>query len=385
MVILHFKREGDLPSMSVAVDQSQVSPPAAQVTPVAGPVVVGVDTHQQTHHAAVIDLEGRGLGDRVFAATEAGYDGLIAWVRSYSTTGALARVGVESTGSYGAGLARRLSTAGVDLYEVNRPEKTTRVKHGKSDPVDAYCAAEQVRTGRARGRAKLTSSAAESLRMLKVPRDSAVRERTRAYCQLRDLITAAPAPIHDTLINLTGKQRLAHVIRFRVDPTRLADPVQAAKYALRALGQRIKTLDIEIHTADHHITRLVRETVPTLLAMRQVGPQTAAQLLITAGQNIDRMHSEAAFAKLTGVAPLPASSGKTNRHRLNRGGDRQANSALYMIIVGRMKNHPETRAYVQRRAAQNMTKAEIIRCLKRHLARAIYQALRTDLATLDDL
>jgi transposase len=372
--------------MSVATAQRQVSPsfPAA-VQPVAGPVVAGVDTHQQTHHAAVIDLEGRRPGDRGFAATATGYTELLGWVRSHSTSGDLAKIGVESTGSYGAGLTRRLLAEGLDLYEVNRPEKTTRVKHGKSDPVDAYSAAEQVRTGRARGRAKLTTGVVESLRMLKVPRDSAVRERTGAYCQLRDLITAAPSVLHDTLINLTGKQRVVRAVRLRPDHDRLDDPAQAAKYALRAIAQRIQALDAEIKAADKQITRLVQHTVPTLLAMRQVGPQTAAQLLITAGQNIDRMNSEAAFAKLTGVAPLPASSGKTNRHRLNRGGDRQANSALYMIIVGRMKNHPETRAYVQRRAAQNMTKAEIIRCLKRHLARAIYQALRTDLATLDDL
>jgi transposase len=367
--------------MSVATAHRQDIKSLQQVEPVAGAVVVGVDTHQQTHHAAVVDLDGRRLGDRGFAATRTGYDELLAWARSHSKDGALARVGVESTGSYGAGLTRRLLVEGIDLYEVARPEKATRVKHGKSDPVDAYSAAEQVRTGRASGRPKLTTGVVESLRMLKVPRDSAVRERTRAYCQLRDLITAAPTPIHDALINLTGKQRVARAVRMRCDPARLHDPIQAAKYALRSIAQRIQVLDTEIAAADKQITRLVAQTVPTLLAMRQVGPQTAAQLVISAGQNIDRMRSEAAFAKLAGVAPLPASSGKTNRHRLNRGGDRHANSALYMIVVGRMKDHPETRAYIERRAAQKMTNAEIIRCLKRHLARTIYRALRTDLMT----
>jgi transposase len=372
--------------MSVIAVQRQQSRPSARLArAVAGPVVVGVDTHQQIHHAAVIDLDGRRLGDRGFAATEAGYAELLAWASSHSTTGAVAKVGIESTGSYGAGLARHLLLADLDLYEVNRPEKSTRVKQGKSDPIDAYSAAEQVRTGRATGRAKLTTGVVESLRMLKVPRDGAVGERTAAYSQLRDLITAGPTSIHDALIGLSGKQRVARAVKMRPDLTRLHDPVQAAKYALRTLSHRIKALDAEISAADKQITRLVQQAVPTLLAMRQVGPQTAAQLLITAGQNIDRMNSEAAFAKLTGVAPLPASSGKTNRHRLNRGGDRQANSALYMIVVGRMKNHPETRAYVERRAAQHMTNPEIIRCLKRHLARTIYRALRSDLKTLDDL
>lgn len=360
--------------MSVATVQHQV--------PGATEVVVGVDTHQLTHHAAVIDTDGRPLGEKGFAASATGYQELLAWAISF---GQVAKVGVESTGSYGAGLARHLLVSGVDLYEVSRPEKTSRVKHGKSDPVDAYSAAEQVRTGRATGRVKITTGVVEALRMLKVPRDGAVGDRTRAYSQLRDLITSSPSPIRDELIKLTGKQRVARVIVWRPDESRLDDPTQSAKYTLRALARRIRFLDEEITTADKQITILVKQTVPTLYAMRQVGPQTAAQLVISAGQNIDRMTSEAAFAKLTGVAPLPASSGKTNRHRLNRGGDRQANSALYMIAVGRMKNHPETLAYVERRTTEGLSKAEIIRCLKRHLARHIYRALRNDLMTLDDL
>lgn len=375
--------------MSVATVQQQV--PAVSASPqtssqtssqissrVSSRVVVGVDTHQLTHHAAVVDIEGRPLGEQGFPASATGYQELLAWARSF---GDLTRVGVESTGSYGAGLARHLIVAGLDLYEVNRPEKTSRVKHGKSDPVDAFSAAEQVRTGRAAGRVKITTGIVEALRMLKVPRDGAVRDRTRAYCQLRDLITSAPSPLRDELIKLSGKQRVARVIAWRPDETRLEDPTQSAKYTLRALARRIRCLDEEIKAADKQIATLAKKAVPTLLAMRQVGPQTAAQLVMSAGQNIDRMTSEAAFAKLTGVAPLPASSGKTKRHRLNRGGDRQANSALYMIVVGRMKNHPETIAYVERRRAQGLSNAEIIRCLKRHLARTIYRALRTDLMT----
>jgi transposase len=288
---------------------------------------------------------------------------------------------VESTSSYGAGLTRYLLAAGIEVYEVARPEKATRVKHGKSDPIDAYSAASQVAVGKATGRPKITTGIVEAIRMIKVPRDAAVKDRTRAYSQLRDLITTAPAPIHDELIRLTGHQRAARAAGYRPDQTRIHEPTQAAKQSLRALARRIGDLDAEIGEADKALTDLTSRAVPSLLAMRQLGPQTSAQLVITAGQNITRMRTEASFAKLCGVAPLPASSGKTTRHRLNRGGDRQANSALYMIAVGRMRNHPETQAYVQRRRTEGLSNPEIIRCLKRHIARSVYQALRDDLMT----
>lgn len=345
-------------------------------------VIAGVDTHQQTHHVAVIDQHHQRIDDREFPVSEAGYVDLLDWVTRH---GLVQAVGVESTGSYGAGLTRHLLGAGIEVYEINRPERATRVKVGKSDPIDAYSAAEQVLTGRATARPKVTTGVVEAIRAVKVPRDVAVRDRTRAYSQMRDLITTAPTQIHDELIGLTGHQRAARALNYRPDLARISNPVQAHKHALRALARRITALSTEINEADKILTRLTSDTVPTLLAMRQVGVQTAAQLLITAGENMDRMRSEAAFAKLCGVAPLPASSGKTNRHRLNRGGDRHANSALYMITVGRMKNHPETRAYHQRRRAEGLSNPEIIRCLKRHLARSIYRALKTDLLTLDDL
>ena len=352
---------------------------AQEERPVA--VVLGVDTHQLTHHAALIDSQGRRLADREFEVTRAGYADLLAWANAYSSTGTITAAGVESTGSYGAGLTRHLLVAGVDVIEVNRPEKSSRFKQGKSDPIDAYSAAEQTRTGRATGRPKITTGAVEALRMLMVPRERAVKDRTAAYSQLRDLITAAPAPIRELLIALTGKQRVAKALTFRPDPARLHEPDHAAKYAMRTLAKRISHLDTEIAQADKDIAALTRTIVPTLLSMRQVGPITAAQLAISAGENIDRMTSEASFAKLAGVAPLPASSGKTHRHRLNPGGDRKANWALYMITTGRMKNHPATRDYVQRRTTEGLSNPEIIRCLKRHLARGVYQALRTDLMT----
>lgn len=344
-----------------------------------GPVVAGVDTHQRSHHAAVLDANGALLGHREFAVHDEGYQQLLGWVRMH---GPIQAVGVESTGSYGAGLTRHMLVAGVDVVEVNRPDKTTRATVGKSDPIDAESAARQVLHGTATARPKLSTGIVEAIRNLKVPRDGAVRDRTRALNQLRDLVTTAPTPIHDELIALSARARVTRAASYRPDPARLHDPVHAAKRALRRLARRVQALDVEIAEADHELDQLTAHAVPTLRAMPQVGPQTAAQLAITAGQNPHRLRNEASFAKLTGVAPLPASSGKRqHRHRLNRGGDRQANSALHMIAVGRLKNHPETRAYRDRRQTENLSKPEIIRCLKRHLARPIYRALRDDLMT----
>jgi transposase len=364
------KGEGDSTSMTVTKTSTQV-------------ITGGVDTHQATHCAAVVDEQQRPVADREFPATRAGYQQLLDWMASF---GLLARVGVESTGSYGAGLARHLLAAGIEVHEIQRPEKNTRHAVGKSDVLDAYSAARQAATGTAGGRLlglpKTTTGTVESIRLIKVPRDSAVKQRTAAYSQLRDLVTTAPTTIHDELIGLTGHQRVLKAVGYRPDRARLHDPVQAAKRGLRDLARRIQALDVEISAADKDLARLTRRVVPSLLAMRQVGPQTAAQLVITAGENITRMRTEATFAKLCGVAPLPASSGKQGtRHRLNRGGDRRANSMLYLIVVGRLKNHPPTQDYLQRRLAEGKTKSEIIRCLKRHLVRSVYRALRNDLTS----
>jgi transposase len=356
----------------------------AQPCVLTGDVIVGgVDTHQLTHHAAVVDGDLRPVADREFRATEDGYRSLLEWMAGF---GVLVRVGVESTGSYGAGLTRFLLAAGVEVLEIRRPEKATRAREGKSDVIDAYSAARQAASGAAIGLPKIKTGIVESIRSIKVARDSAVKDRTRAYSQIRDLVTTAPAVVHDELIGLTGPQRVKRAVGYRPDLARLAEPVQATKKALRALARRIRELDAEIAEADRDLTRLTRRVVPSLLAMPQVGTQTAAQIVTTAGENIDRMHSEASFAKLVGVAPLPASSGKSGtRHRLNRGGDRQANSALYMVIIGRLKNDPATQTYLARRVTEGKTKNEAIRCLKRHLARSIYRALKNDLKTLDDL
>lgn len=339
-------------------------------------VIVGVDTHQQTHHAAVLDITGRVIADREFSASEAGHADLIAWA---DAIGRVVSVGVESTGSYGAGLTRHLLLTGRDVFEVNRPNVAERARVGKSDPLDAIAAARAVLAGTMSGRPKITTGIVETIRVLKTARDGAVKARTAAVMQLRDLITTAPAALRESLLPLTAGARVRKAAGLRPDAARVTDPGHATRIALRAVARRIQHLDEEIVEADKQLAVLVRATAPTLVARPQIGTQTAAQLLITAGQNIDRFRSEAAFAKLTGTAPLPASSGKTRRMRLNRGGDRQANKALHMIAVGRLKSHPETRAYFIRRDAEGLSKLDILRCLKRAIAREAYNALRTDL------
>jgi transposase len=343
-------------------------------------VVAGVDTHQRTHHAAVLTESGILLGSREFCATRAGYQQLLDWVAGY---GPITAIGVESTGSYGAGLTVHLLVAGVEVIEVNRPDKATRARRGKSDAIDAESAARAVLAGTATARPKLKTGVVEAIRAIKVPRDRAVKDRTAAFGQLRDLITTAPSVIHDELIGLSGRRRVAKALGYRPDTARLEDPTQATKHGLRTLARRIRALDAEIDQADEVLAALTKRAAPTLLAMHQVGVQTTAQLVITAGQNIDRMRSEASFARLCGVAPIPASSGHTSsgRVRLNPGGDRQANCALYMIVTGRLATHPETQAYFDRRTSEHKTTAETIRCLKRHLARGIYRTLKTDLMT----
>lgn len=348
----------------------------ADLHPSAG-VVVGVDTHQRTHHAVALDLTGRVLGDRQFAASPAGARALIGWARGF---GPVDRFGVESTGSYGAGLTRDLLAAGLSVLEV-QPDTTHRARTGKSDALDAHAAAVTVLSGRATAIPKLTTGVVESIRLLKTTRDGAVKASTAALGQLRDLATTAPEPIRTDLLALSGPQRVKLAGNYRPDPTRIAEPVQAAKLAARALARRITALQAEVTDCDHHLDQLTAELVPTLRALPQVGPQIAAQLVITAGQNIDRMHSEAAFARLTGTAPIPASSGKTNRMRLSRGGDRQANSALHLMVIGRLGHHPETQAYAERHQATDRSRRDIIRSLKRYAARQTYRALKTDLLT----
>jgi transposase len=334
-------------------------------------VTGGVDTHADTHVAAVLDELGRVLGTTAFPADEKGYKALLAWMRRHGEVG---KVGVEGTGSYGAGLARYLATKGVEVIEVVRPNRQVRRRRGKSDPTDAEAAARAVLSGEAEGAPKSRDGAAEALRALRVARQGAVKARTQASNQLRDLVVSAPEELRARLRLLTTEQRVALAAGFR--PGRTTDPTEATKAAMRFVARRYKELSAEIAGLDKAMEELVEEAAPEGFTDKQgVGTQVASTLLSSIGDNPARLRSDSSFAALCGASPVDASSGKQVRHRLNRGGDRQANSALWRIVHTRMLHDPRTIAYVERRTKEGKTKKEIIRCLKRYVAREIYKAL----------
>jgi transposase len=342
-------------------------------------VIGGVDTHGRTHHAAAIDSAGRILGSSEFEANSGGYRELLAWLRGHGTIGS---VGVEGTGSYGAGLCRHLLAEGLDVIEVDRPDRKARRTKGKSDPIDAECAARAVLAGTATTTPKDRRGVVESIRMLRIARSGAVKARTAAINALKTTLLTAPEPMRGTLDVLPRATLFDTCRAFRPDRARLDDPVQGARLAMRTIACRIEAFDLEIRDLDSTLDRLVRKAAPATIALSGIGVDHAGQLLSTAGQNPERLRSDAAFAKLCGVAPMPASSGRTSRHRLSRGGDRQANRALHMAVVVRMGRCPRTRAYVEKRTAEGLSKLEIMRCLKRFLAREVYHALQADLRAL---
>jgi transposase len=299
---------------------------------------------------------------------------LHAWL---STFGTVVRVGVEGTGAYGAGLARFLRGRGLEVVEVDRPNRQQRRRAGKSDTVDAVEAARAALSGRALGVAKTADGNAEAIRALLIAKRSARDTRIMCLNQIRHLGFTAPDELRERLRGVS-RRRLAHTVAaFR--PTAGADVVmQATKLALRTLGRRVVDLDATTERIDAQLAVLVRATAPGLVALEGVGIDTAAILIVAAGDNPQRLRNEAAFAHMCGVAPIEASSGKTIRHRLNRGGNRQANHALWRIVFTRMSSDARTRAYVARRVDEGRSKPEIIRILKRYVARDIYKHLRHD-------
>ena len=332
----------------------------------------GIDTHKDTHTAALSDSAGRLLGSAVFPTTQAGYRQLVAWLGS---AGTLARVGVEGTGSYGAGICRRLRLEGIEVVEVNRPDRSQRRRRGKSDALDAAAAAEAARTGNRSAVPKSRDGRVESLRVLRLTRTSAVKARTKAFQQLDQLLVTAPAQLRDQLRELSKMALIRSCAGWRPDSHNAADPTTATRIALKKLARRYLQLDAEISDSDALLDGLVAELAPQLIAVTGIGTETAGQILVTVGDNPDRVHSEAAFAMLCGVAPLPASSGKTQRHRLNRGGDRQANRALHLIAITRKRCDPRTQAYLNKKTAERHTTREATRSLKRLIAREVYYLL----------
>jgi transposase len=337
-------------------------------------VTGGVDTHLDVHVAAAVDATGGVLGVRSFATTPAGYGELRVWLASFGTLG---RVGVEGTGAYGAGLARYLRGCELEVIEVDRPNRQLRRRAGKSDTIDAIEAARAALSRRASGIAKTADGNVEAIRVLLIAKRSARDTRIKCLNQIRHLGFTGPDELRERLRDVP-RARLARTAA-ALRPSVGSDPVMyATKLALSTLGRRVVDLDTTTQRLDAQLDQLVRATAPDLVAVAGVGIDTAAILLVAAGDNPERIRSEAAFAHLCGVAPIEASSGKTVRHRLNRGGNRQANHALWRIVFTRMSTDARTRAYVARRLEQGRSKPEIMRILKRYVAREIYKHLPRD-------
>ena len=348
------------------------------MTTIARRITGGVDTHLDVHVAAALDERGALLGIESFPTTTAGYRTLLHWLESF---GALELVGVEGTGSYGSGLTRHLLTHDVAVVEVDRPNRQRRRRTGKSDPADAVAAARAAQGGDATGSAKARAGNVESMRVLRVARLSARRSRTQAINQMRSLISTAPDELRTELRDLSIYQVLTITSAYR--HTGRTDVMTLTKLALRTLARRALSLEEEVKEIDAVLRKLLAETAPELLAVDGVGTDVGTAILVAAGDNPERLKTEATFAKLCGVSPLDASSGKQERHRLNRSGDRQANSALWHIVFTRMVNDPRTKHYIERRIKDGRTKKEAVRCLKRYVAREVFAALPRSEFALD--
>jgi transposase len=334
-------------------------------------VVVGVDTHQDVHVAVALDALGGMLGTLSIRTTPDGFRQLLRWARAF---GEIRSFGIEGTGGFGATLTRFLIDRGYTIFEVARPSRQLRRARGKSDPLDAEAAARAVLSGEAIGAPKRSDGMVEMIRALGVARASAMKARTQATNQLLALVVTSPESIRSRLRSLPTIRMMEVAATLRPGP--ITSTEAATKLALRHLARRHLALTAEIEDLDAHLGALLEQAAPALMALHGVGPEVGATLVVAAGQNVDRLRSESSFARMCGAAPLPASSGKTTRHRLNRGGNRSANNALWRIVIVRLRRDPRTQLYMERRTKEGMSKQEVIRCLKRYVAREVFDALR---------
>jgi len=339
-------------------------------------IILGVDTHLDVHVGAVISGAGKLLGTRSISTSSAGYIDLLCWARSL---GVLSRAGIEGTGTYGAGLCRYLVAQGITVLEVNRSDRSQRRLQGKSDPTDAESAARSVLAGIATAIPKQQSGGCEAMRITSVARRSAVKARTQAINQLRAILVSAPQEIRERLWKVKALDCVNACIRIR--NLGESDLQRTMTVTLKSLAKRWLALSNELKDLDKTLERLTEKYAAGLRERFGVGPQTAAILLSVAGDNPERLKSEAALAALCGVNPLPASSGKTIRHRLNRGGSRAANNALWTIAMVRMRSDSRTKKYVERRTNEGRTLKEIHRCLKRYIVRELYPLILEDLSS----
>jgi transposase len=332
--------------------------------------VIGVDTHRDSHTAAVVDPTGAVLADATVSADAFGYKRVLAFGRS----GAPGRRAwaIEGTGSFGAGLTTYLLEQGEWVVEIDRPARPARRNGAKSDELDAARAAREALSRKHLAQPRRRGDR-EAIRVLLTTRHGAVVSRTRAVCHLKALLVSAPEQLRNHFRKMSTDEQLTRCARLRTSPSQASEH-RATIMALRSTARRALALEAEACDLETELERLVTQVAPNLLEEPGVGTVTAAQILCSWSHS-GRLRSEAAFAALAGAAAIPASSGQTIRHRLNRGGDRQLNRALHTIVLSRLAHHHETRTYAARRRAEGRTPREIKRCLKRHLARRLFKLL----------
>jgi len=337
-------------------------------------VILGVDTHLDVHVGAVINASGSLLGTRSVSVTNQGYQDLLEWAESL---GSLQCAGIEGTGTYGAALCSYLTDKKIKVIEVNRPNRVVRRLQGKSDPLDAENAARSVLAGTSTATPKSKNGASEAIRTITVVRRSAVKAKTQAMNQIRALLVSAPQDIRDRLWKVKPHDCASVCLRATASSESIA--CQSLILTIKLLAKRWTVLAAELKLLDQELDRLTKVYCARLRNRMGVGPYCAAILVTAAGDNPERLKSEASLASLCGVNPLPASSGKTIRHRLNRGGNRAANNALWTIALVRSRSDPRTREYVARRTQEGLTTKEIYRCLKRYIVRELYPLILKDL------
>ncbi len=343
---------------------------ALSIADVPANVTVGVDTHKHSHIARAKDGLGRHLGQLEIETDPQGYAGLLAWAQGF---GPVVTFGIEGTSSYGAGLTRFLRAHGQAVIEVLRPVRRDRRFGGKSDPIDADVAAGAVLSGKATAVPKAGDAGVEMVRALKIAKQTAIKARTQAVNAVKAMIVMSPDPVREQLRHLKTPALTRTCCAYRVDG--VSDPTSAIKLSLRSMCRRYVALDHEVRALEKELDVLTVRLVPQLRERFGVGQDVAATLVLAAGNSGDRLRSEASFSMLCGASPIPASSGMVQRHRLNRGGDRQANAALHHIVIVRLRHDEATKAYFAKRKAEGKSKKEIFRCLKRYVAREVYRTL----------